>query len=164
MKKYALILILLPFFFGCNTGNKHAEQNISLVEKYISSVEDLDYKTMASLLSEDYYGFGPSFGDSIGKLRAVDNWKYNIEQLYEKIEYKKMQNAAVTITNGINKGEWVANWAELRITYKNDVVVTIMANTNYMIKDNKIVKSYTFYNEADVLEQLGYVFINPKYF
>jgi hypothetical protein len=37
-----------------------------------------------------------------------------------------------------------------------------MANTIYQIKDNKIVKSYTFYNEADVLEQLGYVFINPN--
>ena len=29
-------------------------------------------------------------------------------------------------------------------------------------KNGKIIKSLTFYNEADALEQLGYVFINPE--
>ena len=36
-------------------------------------------------------------------------------------------------------------------------------NTDYgFVANGKIVKSYTFYNEADALEQLGYIFINPK--
>jgi hypothetical protein len=46
--------------------------------------------------------------------------------------------------------------------YKKDQKeVTVWTNTVYKIENNKITKSFTFYNEADVLEQLGYVFINP---
>jgi hypothetical protein len=33
---------------------------------------------------------------------------------------------------------------------------TIWANTNYLVKNGKIVRSLTFYNEADVLRQIGY--------
>ena len=48
----------------------------------------------------------------------------------------------------------------MKINYKEDMgSVTVWANSNYKVEDGKIVKSYTFYNEADVLEQLGYVFI-----
>jgi predicted ester cyclase len=38
--------------------------------------------------------------------------------------------------------------------------VTIWANTIYQIKNNKIIKSYSFYNEADVYEQLGLGVLN----
>ena len=68
----------------------------------------------------------------------------------------------MTIPEGDNKGEWVANWAELHIVYKNDRgAITIWANTNYLIEDGKIAKSITFYNEADALRQLGYKIIPP---
>lgn len=118
---------------------------------------------MASLLDENYIGVGPSIGDSTGKSQAIESWKYNVDNLYEKIEYKLSRNAALIISDGDNQGEWVTNWAELEITYKDERgTVTIMANSIYQIKDNKIVKSFTFYNEADALEQLGYVFINPN--
>ena len=51
----------------------------------------------------------------------------------------------------------------IKITYKDDRgAVTIWANTIYQIENEKIVKSFTFYNEADALRQLGYVFINPN--
>jgi hypothetical protein len=69
----------------------------------------------------------------------------------------------VSFEDGPNKGDWVSNWAELEITYKHeDDKVVIWANTIYLIVGDKIIKSYTFYNEADALEQLGYVFINPE--
>ena len=62
-----------------------------------------------------------------------------------------------------SQGEWVSNWAELDITYKNGQgEVTIWANAIYLIENGKIVKSITFYNEADALRQMGYVFINPN--
>ena len=81
----------------------------------------------------------------------------------KKIKYNSSRNTSETIPDGHNKGEWVSNWSELHIVYKNDKgAVTIWANTIYEIENNKIVKSYTFYNEADVLRQLGYVFINPN--
>ena len=92
-------------------------------------------------------------------------WKSNVDLVYEKIDYKSSKSIAITVHEGENAGEWVANWSHLEITFKgSDESVTIMANTLYKIDDDdKISKSYTFYNEADALEQMGYIFINPDY-
>ena len=141
----------------------NSELNLALVEKYIAGVENMDYDVMESILADDYLGLGPSIGDSIGKAQAIENWKLNVETLYEKIEYQRSRNTTVTVTTGDNQGEWVSNWAELYIEYKDDRgAVTIWANSIYEIENMQIVKSYTFYNEADALRQLGYVFYNPN--
>jgi len=148
---------------SCSSIGDNSEKNIALVEKYIAGVENMDYDIMESILADDYRGLGPSIGDSIGKAQTIENWKLNVETLYEKIEYQRSRNTAVTVTTGDNQGEWVSNWAELYIEYKNDRgAVTIWANTIYQIENMQIVKSYTFYNEADALRQLGYVFYNPN--
>ena len=153
-------LILLP---GCNTSDADSQKNIDIVKRYISAVENLDYDTMASLLDDNYVGYGPSYGDTINKKEALDSWRYNVENLYKSIKYDRSKNAAVTIPDGPNKGEWVSNWGELHIVYKNNIgEVTIWANSTYLIKDGKILKSFTFYNEADALRQLGYIFIKPE--
>jgi len=162
MKKILFSLLILPLLMSCSSGNHNTDKNIQLIEKYVEAVENLDYQTMESLLDDNYYGFGPSFGDSINKTEAVNNWKDNIENLYRSIHYNKSRNAAVEIPEGENKGFWVSNWGELNIVYKNGKEVTLWANSIYQIIDGKIIKSYTFYNEADALNQLGYVFINPN--
>ncbi len=158
MKKLGLILLLMSLIFSCSSNAKKEATNIALIESYIDAVEDLDYDTMASLLDERYYGYGPSYGDSINKAEAVEKWKFNTEAMYESVEYVKSRNAAFTLADGDNQGEWISNWAELTITYKDDIgEVTIWANTVYQIENAKIVKSITFYNEADALYQLGYL-------
>lgn len=163
MKNIILALLVMTIMVGCSNSNENAENNIALIEKYIQAVENLDFTTMETILSDDYVGLGPSINDSIGKRDAVDNWKQNVENLYESISYNRSRVLAITITSGDNQGDWISNWAELIIVYKADKKsVTIWANTVYQIENNKIVKSFTFYNEADVLEQLGYVFINPN--
>ena len=163
MKNIILALLVMTIMVGCSNSNENAENNIALIEKYIQAVEDLDFTAMETVLSDDYVGLGPSINDSIGKRDAVDNWKQNVENLYESISYNRSRVLAITITSGDNQGDWISNWAELNIVYKADKKsVTIWANTVYQIENNKIIKSYTFYNEADALEQLGYVFINPN--
>lgn len=164
MKKLIFPLFLLAFAISsCTSVNDHSKENLALIENYIQAVQNLDHDAMANILDENYLGLGPSFRDSIGKEEAVINWQKNVDELYEKIEYIRSRNAAIIVDSGENKGDWVANWAELHITYKDDRgKVVIWANSIYEIANNKIVKSYTFYNEADVLEQLGYVFINPN--
>lgn len=158
MKNLFLIAILTTLFWSCNSTDS-TKKNIELIESYIEAVENLDYEVMDLVLDDQYLGIGPSKGDSINKENAIKNWKQNINELYEKIEYSKSKNIAV-ITS---EGEWVSNWADLTITYKtNQKQISILANTIYQIKDGKIIKSLTFYNEADALEQLGYVFINPE--
>ncbi len=162
MKNIILILLFVTALISCTTNNNN-EKNTDLIEKYVQAVEELDYKTMEAMLAENYIGYGPSVNDSIGKAQVLRNWKQNIENLYESIEYNKSRNIAVYIDRGENQGEWVSNWAELKIVYKKDIKeVVIWANTIYKIDHGKIVMSYAFYNEADVLEQLGYVFINPN--
>ena len=160
--RYLLLVLLITFFTGCGKVDNSAK-NIALIEKYVQSVENQDFEGISSVLADDYLGLGPSFGDSIRKPAALENWKDNITNLYESIKYNKSRNAAFTITEGDNQGDWISNWAELKITYKDDRgAVTIWANTIYQIENEKIVKSFTFYNEADALRQLGYVFINPN--
>jgi hypothetical protein len=162
MKKLFYFVLLLPFIFSCSGDDTNTKANAALVEDYVNAVQNLDYDSMETYLSEDYMGYGPSLNDSIGKSGAVENWKKNIQEIYKKIEYKRSRVIAVSIEDGPNKGDWVSNWAELEITYKeNGEVVKIMANTIYMIEADKIIKSYTFYNEADALDQLGYIFLNP---
>ena len=162
MKKIFFAVMLIPILFSCNSTNNN-EQNIKLVEEYIKSVENLNYDSMASMLGDNYLGLGPSYGDSINKVNALESWKFNSENLYEKIHYNKSRNATVIIADGENTGEWVSNWAELEIEYKDGNEITLWANTVYQLKDGKIIKSYTFYNEADGLRQLGYVFIDPDF-
>ena len=163
MKSIIIVLLTSIFFIGCNNYQKNAEKNVLLIEKYVEAVETENYNVMSSLLDDNYIGLGPSFNDSIGKVEALANWKANMEELYDKIEYQKSRNVAINITAGDNQGEWVSSWAQLEITYKGDIgSVIIWANTIYQIKNNKITKSSTFYNEADALRQLGYVFINPN--
>lgn len=163
MKNLLLLFSLIIFLCtSCSSGNENADKNIAIVDGYVNAVQQLDYGLMEIFLSDDYIGYGPSANDSINKADAASAWKKNVEELYQKIEYKKSRSLAVTVEEGENRGEWVSNWAQLEITYKDGGErVTIWANTVYKIEEDQISKSYTFYNEADVLEQLGYVFINP---
>jgi|APIni6443716594_1056825.scaffolds.fasta_scaffold49070_1 predicted ester cyclase len=161
MKNVILLAFISICLVACTSSTeKKQNENIELVKNYIKSVEELDFDSMGKFLDENYLGMGPSYGDSINKNQAVENWKSNVENLYEKIQYTRSRFAAVTIPDGESKGEWVANWAELNIIYKNGKgSVTIWANTNYLVQDGKIIKSLTFYNEADAMRQLGYTMV-----
>ena len=159
-----ILLLLLMGILGCSGQKDRQEQaNAALIDRYINAVENLEYKVMEELLAEEYLGVGPSHNDSIDKITAVESWKKNVENLYQSIHYSKLRTLPVTIESGENKGEWVSSWAQLEITYKEDgKKAIIMSNTVYQIENDQIIKSYTFYNEADVLEQLGFVFIDPN--
>lgn len=163
MKKPVILIILAAVVIVICSCSIQSEKNVNLIENYITAVESMDINSMGSSLADSYLGLGPSIGDSIGKEQALANWKYNVENLYEKIEYRQSRNVAVKIRSGDNQGEWVSSWAELDISYKDGKgSVTIWANTIYQIENGKIVKSYTFYNEADALRQMGYIFIHPE--
>ena len=158
MKKIFLFVLTIGMFASCAPSDP-SKENVVLINNYVKAVENLDYDAMDNILDDSYIGIGPSRGDSISKDEAISNWKANVENLYEKISYSKSRNIAVKTP----EGEWVSNWADLTIVYKESgKSFSILANTIYQIENGKIVKSLTFYNEADALEQLGYVFINPE--
>jgi len=162
MKKL-LAIVLLLVAVSCDSKRDEGAANIEIVKKYVAAVESTDYETMKSLLADNYLGIGPSVNDTINKGQALANWKDEADSLYEHISYEKSRFVAVNVQEGDNTGQWVANWALVNITYRNKGgSAKLLANTIYKLTDNKIEKSYTFYNEADVLEQLGYVLIDPK--
>jgi hypothetical protein len=161
MKIASLFLMLGAIAFASCSTNQNESKNLEVVQSYINAVETMDYEAMGTYLDDAYLGIGPSLGDSINKVQAIESWKANVATLYESIKYNRSRNISVTITEGDNQGEWVSNWAELTINFTAEKgTVTIMANTLYKLKDGKIIKSYTFYNEADAFRQLGYSIVN----
>ena len=159
-----------PIYFFCAiaagviacSGNQDAieKANIAVVEKYIKAVESKDTQAMTELLADNYIGYGPSVSDTVNKAQAMENWRYVAENLYDKIEYQRTVNIAAKITNGPNPGNFVSDWARLKITYKDGTgPVFLHMNAIYRIEGGKITLSRTFYNEADVLRQLGYDFV-----
>lgn len=159
MRKSIFIILVIPILFSCSNADHKAQSNIAIVEAYIDVVENLDPEGMAEFLADDYIGYGPSHDNSIGKEDVINNWKELTKDLYKSIEYTKTRNIAVIIEDGENQGEWVSNWAELTIVYQQDnSKINLWANTLYQVDDGLIIKSYTIYNEADALRQLGYYF------
>ena len=162
MKQLIFLFIIIVSFSSCtssvDTGH-NKDANIAIAKKYMEAVETNNAATMDSLLADNYKGYGPSVGDSTDKAGALESWKYNAANLYESVKYTRYQNIAVTVGDGeeAEAGDWVSNWAYLTIKYKDGRgPVNIWVNATYKIEDGKIVKSRTFYNEADVMRQLGY--------
>ncbi len=145
---------------SCGSSNDTSNsESLAIAKKYMDAVETGNVAAMDSLLADNYMGFGPSVADSTNKQDAIINWKYNVEELYESIKYTRYQNIAVTVKEGeqADPGNWVSNWAYLTIKYKDGRgPVNVWVNAAYKIENGKIARSRTFYNEADVLRQLGY--------
>ncbi len=160
LTQWTFLMALIAVLFVQCSPNQH-QANVELIEKYVAAVESKDTQTMKDLLANDYVGYGPSIADTTNKEKAVATWEKNAAELYDQIKYERSRSVAVTITEGDFPGEWVTNWAELRISYKDGRdPIRIWANSVYQIEDGQIKTSFTFYNEADALRQLGYVFID----
>jgi hypothetical protein len=159
MKQYILLLAACASLFSCTSSNdKKKSDNIAVTKRYMQAVETNNVAAMDSLLADNYMGYGPSVGDSVNKADALANWKYNAQNLYESVKYSRYQNIAVTTTEEDEAlpGDWVSNWANVTIKYKDGRgPVNIMVNAVYKIENGKIVRSLTFYNEADAMRQLG---------
>ena len=166
MKELISLVAIITCLFSCTSStNKNESQSLVIAKKYMEAVETNNVAVMDSLLADNYMGYGPSVGDSTNKAAALENWKYNAANLYESIKYTRHQNIAVTVTeeDEADPGNWVSNWAYLIIKYKDGRgPVTVMVNAVYKIENGKIVRSLTFYNEADVLRQLGYAMQPPE--
>jgi ketosteroid isomerase-like protein len=165
MKQISFLAAIIISLFSCTApGNNHEEENLAIANRYMEAVETGNLATMDSLLADNYMGYGPSAADSTNKAAALESWKYNADNLYESIKYTRHQNIAVTVKEGqqAEAGDWVSNWAYLTIKYKDGRgPVNVWVNAVYKIENGKIVRSRTFYNEADVLRQLNYTIEPP---
>ena len=159
MKQLMLLLAVSTSLFSCTSSSgKKESDNLAIAKRYMNAVETNNIAAMDSLLADNYMGYGPSVGDSTNKADAISNWNYNAANLYESVKYTRYQNMAITVGEGeqAEAGDWVSNWAYLTIKYKDGRgPVNVWVNAVYKIENGKIVRSRTFYNEADVLRQLA---------
>jgi limonene-1,2-epoxide hydrolase len=151
--------------FACSSpSDKIEKENLEVVKKYMNAVETNNIEEMSALLADNYKGYGPSVNDSTTKEEAINNWKQNIANLYESVKYSRYQNVAIKVPEGeeAKAGQWVSNWAQVTIKYKDGRgPVEVWLNAVYKLENGKITLSRTTYNEADVLRQLGYEFLPP---
>lgn len=168
MKKmnYLPLAFLLAIFLGaCTTNQKTKDrENIKLVVDFEDAFRNLDYDKMESLLADDYVSYGPSLADSMRKEDVMLNWKINMEDLYDKVDFHDVKHIALKDFENGEEREWVSSWGKLTIKYQNRAnAAEIWSNTIYLIMDGQIQRSYMFYNEADALRQVGfhYVFREP---
>jgi hypothetical protein len=163
MKQLIIFAIISISLFSCTSAAlKKEKENLAIAQKYMQAVENKNAETMDSLLADNYIGYGPSVGDSTNKVDAINNWKFNAENLYESIQYTRYKNLTATVKEGEAIGDWVLNWAYLTIKYKDGRgPIHLWVNAAYKIENGKIVLSRTFYNEADALRQLGYTIEPP---
>jgi hypothetical protein len=166
MKQVILLIAIGIGLISCTSSDSKKEnESLAIAKKYMEAVETNNPQIMDSLLAKNYMGYGPSAGDSTNKADALADWKYNAANLYESIKYSRNQSIAVTVKEGgqADTGDWVSNWAYLTIKYKGGRgTIHTWANIVYKIENGKIARSRTFYNEADVLRQLGYTTVPPK--
>lgn len=158
MKQIIILVIAGICLAACTSpAEKKEKENLAIARKYMKAVETKNISVIDSLLADNYMGYGPSIGDSINKEGAVLNTKFLMDNLYETFEYTRHVEVAVTVKEGKAAGDWVLNWAYLTIKYKDGRgPVNLWVNVVYRIENGKIVHSRTFYNEADVMRQLGY--------
>lgn len=139
-----------------SSSDETKRQNVALVERYIEAVKSKDTVVMGDLLSEDYWGYGPSVSDSLNKEQALANWSYVVENLYDSIQFSRKFIIAEEVTDGLHPGNYVSSWVDMHITFKDGSgPVHLQTNAIYRIENDKITLSRTFYNEADVYRQLG---------
>jgi ketosteroid isomerase-like protein len=160
MKQLIVLLAVSVSLFACTSAtDKKEKESLAVAKRYMQAVESNNVAAMDSILADNYMGYGPSVGDSTNKTDALASWKYNAEQLYESVTYTRHQSLAVTVKDNeeVEAGNWVSNWAYLTIKFRDGRgTANLWVNAAYRIENGKIVRSRTFYNESDVLRQLGY--------
>ena len=165
MKQLIFLTAISITIFSCSSSNDQRDKdNLAIVRSYKDAIEANDVAKMDSLLASNYKGYGPSVEDSVNKEEALDNWKYNSENLYESFQFSRLQNIAKTVGENeeAEPGDWVITWAFLTLKYKDGKgPVSLWVNVEYKIENGKIAQSRTFYDEADILRQLNYTIEPP---
>ncbi len=163
MKNILSLVILIIIGSSCaNTDERVAKANVDIIKQYLEAVRTRNYNTMELLLAENYLGLGPYVGDTVNKQQALDNWKWNSENLYKSVNYEFSELLPASIKQGPTAGDWVSNWTYVTIKYRDGSgPVNIWVNAVYKIENGKIARSRTFYNVADAMGQLGYRVLPP---
>ena len=160
------IPVALIGMISCNqapkANNAMGDQNKATVDKYIQAVSSGDLTTMGDLLADGYKGYGPAQNDSTDKAKSLAGWKTNWDSLYSSIKYNRITAQNLSIAEGNGKGDWVLEWANITLNYKDgSPSATFPFHAAYQVENSKIVFSVVYYDLAGILRQRGYTFVPP---
>jgi len=144
-----------------NTEQRNPE-NEALVKKYMNAVVTGDTSKLEEFLAENYMSYGPRFTDSIDRAGTVADFKNNWRKNWSTVDFSRYTMLSSTTTEGPVAGDWVLDWAKITIHSKNKTPsYTVNWHAVFRVKDGKIDREIDFFNEADILSQIGFTFVPP---
>jgi hypothetical protein len=139
----------------------NADKNVLLVNNYLDALARGDMNKARSYLASDYVEYGPAASDSMGLDQTLRNWETALNQRSEQA-FNQRQLLGVKAKSGPDKGDWVLgrgvyHWKVPNTGTQIDIPFQLTAQIN----GDKMQKAYLYYDQADVLEKLGYQIIPP---
>lgn len=169
MRNQKTLIILFALAMGIvscapsNENNAHRNpENETLVKNYMNAVVTGDTSKLEEFLAENYMSFGPRITDSIDRAGTVADFKNNWKKNWRAVEFNRYTMLSSTNTEGPVAGDWVLDWAKVTIHSKTKTPsYTVNWHAVFRVKDGKIDREIDFFNEADILGQIGFTFVPP---
>ena len=166
---YVLILVGSTLALACGQTsdpviiNKNAAEDIALVRGYQDAIFSGDFDRAADYLHDSLLVSGPQYAIQKNKIEELEAWQF-ISENQENIELVNPVFASIEVIPEIpTRGVWVFTWGD----YKADDLkyggeVTFPYHIAYRIVSGKIDYMGVYYNELDLLGQLGFQFLPPE--
>ena len=167
MRRLIIPALLVLGMASCNKPapivDTVGEQNKALVQKYIDVLVKGDTSSMDSFLAEKFMSYGPARKDSSNRQQEMDGYKKNWRESWASVQFIQAAIHAFTLPPGEkNPGDWVAVWGDVTINHKDGKPsVTFRWHGVYRVKEGKIDLGVAFYDNNDILVQLGYTLTPP---
>ena len=167
MKKIIIPAILILGMASCNKPapmvDMVGEQNKALVQKYIDATVKGDTSSLDFFLAEKFMNYGPARKDSSNRQQELDNYKKNWRESWASAQFNQAAIHAFTLPPGEKyPGDWVAVWGIVTVNSKTGAPsVTFNWHGVFGVKEGKIDSEQGFYDNNDILTQLGYMTMPP---
>jgi len=166
-KIFVFLFAIAIGFISCSPSNENTIQrnpaNEALVKKYIDAITTGDTSAIEPLLADDFKDYGPNTTDSLDKAGTIADSKNQWRNHWRAVEFNRYTMLSATIPDGPVAGDWVLDWAKITIHSKdNTPSFTVNWHGAFRVKDGKINQANSFFNQADILRQIGFTFVPPK--
>lgn len=167
MKKILVLLLAAGVFVSCTTttdssadeakaaAKAKAEENVALVEKYITAFETGDYDMWKELCSEDYVSLGPGLNAEIDLDGLIESMK-SFDEAVDSLETHKIAILPHTVEEGDLAGDYVFWWGSNSAYFvEAGKSAELPLHTVYCIEEGKIAWSADYWDSGDLKRQLS---------
>jgi hypothetical protein len=147
-----------PSYKDLVVDNPTAEADMKTVSDYTNALVSGDLKKAKSLLAKTYMSYGPSSTDSSDVNQEMANWEEN----YTRHSDRKVAFVTQTfkVVSGPQKGSWVSLWGTYTFTV-NAKILTLPIQITSSVSNGKMLKSFVYFDNLAIYQQLGYTLTPP---